>query len=107
MIPAELITRYCQLKEGVPGGTLVPMVTMCDQFIAALKQLDETDGSRDRLVEDDELLDAGTAAGLLGHGRRFMYDHAGEFDFTVRIGRSVRFSRKGIQRYVTRRRRAA
>lgn len=76
------------------------------RFIGKLEELQEVlrahlyaPPAKDRLVE------AAEAAELLGISERSLYDHADEFDFTVRENhRKVRFSELGIQRYLSRKR---
>ena len=61
--------------------------------------------SEERAQEDarkvDHLLTAGEAAARLAVTKYWLYVHASELPFTVRIGRrGVRFSEKGIERYL-------
>lgn len=53
--------------------------------------------------EGDRLLTAKEAGEKLGRSEDAMYRHADEFPFTVRDGRQVRFSEKGIERYIRQR----
>jgi predicted DNA-binding transcriptional regulator AlpA len=48
----------------------------------------------------DVLLDVNQAAPRLGIKPKTLYDHADDYPFTVRKGRSVRFSSKGIDDYI-------
>src|SRR5436309_9648362 len=48
----------------------------------------------------DELLDIGEAAKRLGMSVSYVYRHHNQFDFTVRMGRQLRFSADGISRYI-------
>lgn len=47
----------------------------------------------------DELLDVEQAASRLGISKDYLYRHHAEFPFTRRLGRSVRFSARGIEEY--------
>jgi excisionase family DNA binding protein len=61
-------------------------------------------GRRDRTPEaPDELLDVEEAARRLSLSCDHLYRHAKELPFTVRIGRRLRFSAKGIERYIRQR----
>ena len=53
--------------------------------------------------EPDRLLTAKEAGGKLCRSEDGMYRHANEFPFTVRDGRQVRFSQKGIEKYIRQR----
>jgi predicted DNA-binding transcriptional regulator AlpA len=54
--------------------------------------------------EDDRLISVSEAASLLGLTEDYLYRHAHQFPFTVRPApRQVRFSNKGIQRYIAQR----
>lgn len=48
----------------------------------------------------DELLDVDEAACLLGVSNDYVYRHHGSFPFTRRVGRSLRFSARGIDEYI-------
>jgi predicted DNA-binding transcriptional regulator AlpA len=56
-----------------------------------------------KATESDQLLTAEEAAKLLGVTRRWLYDKADSLPFIVRLSpRTLRFSEKGIQRYIAR-----
>ena len=48
----------------------------------------------------DRLLTAQQAAQQLGVSKHWLYRHAATLPFTVRLGRSVRFSAVGLQAYL-------
>jgi predicted DNA-binding transcriptional regulator AlpA len=48
----------------------------------------------------DKLLEVDVAAEQLGTSADWLYRNAGKLPFTVRVGRSLRFSEQGIQRYI-------
>jgi excisionase family DNA binding protein len=48
----------------------------------------------------DELLDVDEAARRLGMSKDYLYRHAESFPFTRRVGRSLRFSARGIDEYI-------
>lgn len=48
----------------------------------------------------DELLDVEAAARRLGMSKDYLYRHADSFPFTRRMGRSLRFSARGIDAYI-------
>jgi|SRR5215472_3502220 len=51
-------------------------------------------------LEHDELLDVKAAAGRVGFAVDYLYRHADSLPFTRRIGRSLRFSSREIDRYI-------
>ncbi len=51
-------------------------------------------------AEEDRLLDAEEAAGLLGMSRYWLYRHAKKLPFTRKLGPNLRFSFQGIQKYL-------
>lgn len=60
------------------------------------------------LASEDQLLTVDEAAAMLGVKRRWLYDHAATLPFTHRLSRkSIRFSRRGIERWLSRRRAAS
>jgi predicted DNA-binding transcriptional regulator AlpA len=48
----------------------------------------------------DELVTITIAAERLGMSRDYLYRHARKFPFTRRLGRNLRFSSLGIERYI-------
>jgi predicted DNA-binding transcriptional regulator AlpA len=53
--------------------------------------------------DEDRLLDAGEAAQRLGTSPDWLYRRAARLPFTVRLGRALRFSAQGIDRYIRQR----
>jgi len=49
---------------------------------------------------NDELLDAAQAAEKLGVSKDWLYTRTSTLPFVVRLGRKVRFSLRGIEKYV-------
>jgi predicted DNA-binding transcriptional regulator AlpA len=55
-------------------------------------------------AEADTLLDVGETARRLGTTKDWLYRHADQLPFTVRMGpRQLRFSAKGVERYLRQR----
>ncbi len=48
----------------------------------------------------DALLNVRAAAAKLGVSASYLYRHAAKMPFTVRVGRGLRFSAAGIDRYI-------
>lgn len=55
-----------------------------------------------RPAEEDRLLSASEAAGLLGISPATLYREADRYPFTVREGRRLRFSQAGLRSYLRR-----
>jgi len=51
------------------------------------------------IVPPDELLDVDQAASRLSMSKDYLYRHHSQFPFTRHLGRSVRFSARGIEEY--------
>jgi predicted DNA-binding transcriptional regulator AlpA len=60
-------------------------------------------GAGERCAEGDRLLDVNEAARKLGKSTDFLYRHATKYPFTVRDGRSLRFSEQGIEKFIRQR----
>ena len=50
--------------------------------------------------QKDELLDVTEAASRLGISKDYLYRHHNRFPFTRRMGRGLRFSALGIEKYI-------
>lgn len=51
------------------------------------------------IAPPDELLDVDQAASRLSMSKDYLYRHHSQFPFTRRLGRSIRFSARGIEEY--------
>ena len=56
--------------------------------------------------EPEKLLDAKEAAAMLGYSEIWLYRNSKRLPFSVRMGRSIRFSRKGIEKWIETQKRA-
>jgi|SRR5215469_10369944 len=54
--------------------------------------------------EPDKLLDVNEAAERLGMSVKYLYRHEDQFPFRRREGRNLRFSSRGIEHYISRKR---
>ena len=62
-----------------------------------------TNGQGQTKPDGDRLLTAEDAARKLGKSKDALYRHAGDYPFTVRDGRSLRFSEQGIEKFIRQR----
>lgn len=106
-----LADRLRALIEAVPegGSVVLPRDWLAGQLAAE-------NGIRESIVRDEQpsgghgstpgLLRARQVADRLGCSTRYVYARAGEFPFTVRLGRAVRFDSEGLARWLARQRAA-
>ncbi len=78
-------------------SVLVRIAAVQARLAAYLVVEDDGNGA---VSQEDHLLDATQAAARLGVTRAWLYRH--KLPFAVRLGRRVRFSAKGIDRYINR-----
>jgi predicted DNA-binding transcriptional regulator AlpA len=57
-------------------------------------------------TEPERLLSINEAAVMLGHSEIWLYRNSKRLPFSVRMGRSIRFSRKGIEKWIEAQKRA-
>jgi excisionase family DNA binding protein len=57
-------------------------------------------GNVEQSVDGDRLLSAEEAAAKLGASADYLYRHSRKLPFTVRLGRKLRFSEAGIERFI-------
>lgn len=60
-------------------------------------------GNAGQSVDGDRLLSAREAAAKLGASADYLYRHSRNLPFTVRVGRGLRFSKAGIERFIRQR----
>ena len=75
-------------------GELAALDTLLRARLTSEAMDDQKAEAKDRLLKIDE------AAAKLGTTKDYLYRHAEKFPFTVRIGRALRFSEDGIERYI-------
>ena len=104
MTIAELVVhlrdehRRAQVEDTT--AKLAPVLERILGYLDAVDDGHPRDGPHD---PDETLIDATAAGRMLGHGRRYMWDHAKEFPFAYHIGRHWKYSPSGIRRYLKRR----
>lgn len=72
-------------------------------LIEDLREVD-TDGTESNGTEPDQLVGVHKAAEILGVKVRYLYECHDRFPFTRRVGRQLRFSLRGLQRYIAKKR---
>ena len=87
--------------ETIPGlrGKLAELDTMLQMRVAMAQR----NGQGQTHAGGDRLLTAEEAARKLGKSRDALYRNAKQYPFTVRDGRSVRFSEAGIEKFIRQR----
>lgn len=85
--------------EAIPGllGDLEPLrAALWARMTSA-----PTSGNGQSTQEGDSLVDVTEAARRLGTSRDYLYRHSAKLPFTVRLGpRQLRFSSRGIERFI-------
>jgi predicted DNA-binding transcriptional regulator AlpA len=72
-------------------------------LVSRLLALRASHSQAERAPEGDRLLDVEEAARKLGKSKDYLYRHAVNYPFTVRDGRSLRFSEQGIEKFIRQR----
>jgi len=72
-------------------------------YAAGLADGASGNGQVEHAGNGDRLLDVEEAARKLGKSKDYLYRHAGDYPFTVRDGRSLRFSEQGIEKFIRQR----
>ena len=87
--------------EAIPTlrGELVRLDTLLLMRVA----MAQNNGHWEHSADGDRLLDVEEAARKLGKSKDYLYRHAGNYHFTVRDGRSLRFSEQGIEKFIRQR----
>ena len=85
-------------------GATAPVDAVLRAVIEDLRHLDDTDSTASSGSESDRLINVREAADLLGCTTRYLYDNHHQFPFTRRLGRQLRFSTRGIEKYLAGRR---
>jgi excisionase family DNA binding protein len=57
-------------------------------------------GNGNGSAESDRLLSIEEAAKMLGHSKIWLYRNSKRLPFLVKMGRSIRFSRSGIEKWI-------
>lgn len=74
-----------------------------DSLLLARLLSSNRNGDADRAQEGERLLNAKEASAKLSLSEDHLYRHAAKFPFTVRLGRRLRFSEAGIDRFIRQR----
>jgi excisionase family DNA binding protein len=89
---------------GLPAAAATALLVQClavqGALVARLLALGTGAGSSPDSAPDDRLLDVTEAAARLGTSRDYLYRHARRLPFTVRVGSRLRFSSRGIDRFI-------
>ncbi len=104
---AELVqdpTRASDTPPGIIPAFLSQIAAVQGALSAQLIRAFAREQAEEDTRRADRLLTAAAAAARLAVTKYWLYEHARQLPFTVRIGRrGVRFSEKGIERYLRQR----
>ncbi|MFI5089159.1 MAG: hypothetical protein ACHP7P_03775 [Terriglobales bacterium] len=99
----QLFEALLELAHGLDREQLPALLGRLEQVrVTAMARL--TCPSPSTQAQADELLDVAEAARRLGVSRDFLYRHHGRYSFTVREGRRLLFSSRGIDMHIRQKR---
>ena len=93
---AELLEDHARVLDLSPDAAQA----MLFQITALVPALASRVAANGRGHASDRLLDVVEASAKLGQSTQWLYRHAGALPFTVRNGRALRFSERGIDEYI-------
>lgn len=97
----EELAREPGRVAALPPAVRQALVLRCAAVLAALASPVQTDGFNEPESRgEDHLLDVKEAAQRLGTSTDHLYRHGCTLPFTVRVGSRLRFSSRGIDRYI-------
>ena len=100
-LPEILDQLERQAADAERVHSTAPVGDVLRAVLEDLRELD-ADGTEPNGSEPDQLVNIHRAAEILDVKIRYLYDN--EFPFTRRIGRQLRFSLRGLQRHIARKR---
>jgi excisionase family DNA binding protein len=90
--------------HGLPQETAMALLARCavaqSALVGCLLRASSIAKAMPDGQQEDQLLDVDEAADRLGTSTDYLYRHSGKFPFTVRIGSRLRFSARGIDRFI-------
>ena len=100
--------KLAELKEEIANLTPEQVPDVLGQLeqlkaVAWVQLLTPNGRNLSGIQPPDELVNEREAARRLGLSLDYIYRHARQLPFTVRVGRQLRFSARGIARYIERR----
>ncbi|MBI4464509.1 MAG: helix-turn-helix domain-containing protein [Acidobacteria bacterium] len=87
--------------EAVPN--LRAELAKLDSLLLMRLAFPQSNDHTEHSAHGDRLLSVEEAARKLGKSKDHLYRHAGDYAFTVRDGRSLRFSEQGIEKFIRQR----
>ena len=97
--PALASQLSFEVVEALLGKNAVVQSVLVSRLLALRAQPIQAAHSAD----GDRLLDVEEASRKLGKSKDYLYRHASDYPFTVRDGRSLRFSDQGIEKFIRQR----
>ena len=94
--PALAAQLSFEAVEALLGKNAVVQSVLVSRLLALRARPTHAEGASDA----DRLLGVREAARKLGKSTDFLYRHAAKYPFTVRDGRSLRFSEQGIEKFI-------
>ena len=97
--PALAMHLPFDVVEALLGKNMLAQSVLVSRLLALRASPSQAEPSRD----GDRLLDVNEAARKLGKSKDYLYRHSRDYPFTVRDGRSLRFSEQGIEKFIRQR----
>ena len=97
--PALATRLPFEVVEALLGKNAIAQSVLVSRLLALRASPSQTEHSTD----GDRLMDVEEVARKLGKSKDYLYRHAGDYPFTVRDGRSLRFSEQGIEKFIRQR----
>ena len=95
------LAAHPELAFELPRSALLALHTRVVVVLAAITgPLSSMDPDARRQISEDHLLGVNEAAKRLSASKDWLYRHASRLPFTVRVGRQLRFSSVGIDRFI-------
>lgn len=97
--PSRAAALPVDVVEALLGKNAVAQSVLMSRLLALRASPHQAEHSAD----GDRLLDVKEAARKLGKSKDYLYRHSRDYPFTVRDGRSLRFSEQGIEKFIRQR----
>jgi excisionase family DNA binding protein len=98
------VTKYVQTSPDLEKQDMhiiaSHIAAMQSAYAARMAEMHLASGSKNGWRDDDRLLEIEEAAKRLGVKDDYIYHHSKSLPFIVRLGRKLRFSEKGIDKFI-------
>jgi len=103
LIPLKLIDLTPETLDKIPREQIAPLILQLASFQSLLAGKLLESGERIEPGKSDRLMEIGEAAAKLSVTEDWLYRKGDRLPFVVRMGRNIRFSEQGIEKYIRQR----